>query len=380
MDYLSQPFGFKVRKALRYTFLYGPIHTYIKVRGQQHLKRKMDRWPARKPIGSGQVVGLIGCGNYAYTTIAYWLTKRHGRVIAACMDRNLDRAASLSAQYRIPVYTVDADEMLKMEQIALVYVASNHASHADYAIQALSHGKHVYIEKPHVMSEQELVRLLKAMDEFPGRVFLGFNRPGSRFGRITRAYLDRESGPGVYNWFVAGHAVEPGNWYFKPEEGGNVLGNLCHWTDFVFQLVPTNTYPIRITPTAARLQDSNIAVSFTFGDDSIAVISYSAKGHAFEGVRERFSAHKGNCLVSMNDYRRMTIDVFDVKRHWWNWYRDHGHCDNIVGAFENVVENRPYDREARRRYIGNTAWLFLKTREALESGREIVVHPFDDRP
>ena len=379
MDYLSQPFRFKVRKALRYTLLYGPFRTYVKVLGQRHMRRKFDHWPDRRPIGPRQVVGIVGCGNYAYTTIAYYLSRRAGRVIAACMDRNLERAASLSERFRVPVYTTDAEEMLAAPQVRLVYVASNHASHAEYAIQALQRGKHVYIEKPHVVSEEQLVRLLQAMDASPGRVFLGFNRPSSRFGRIIRAHLDRESGPGVYNWFVAGHAIEPNHWYYKPEEGGRVLGNLCHWTDFVLRLVPTGTYPIRITPTAARLRDSDIAVTYTFGDDSIAVISFSAKGHTFEGVRERFSAHKGNCLISMDDYRRMTIDVVDVKRRWWNWYRDHGHRDNIVGAYESVVGDAPYDRAANRQYVANTAWLFLRTREALESGKEVVVHPFDDR-
>jgi predicted dehydrogenase len=381
VDYLSQPFRFKVRKALRYTLLYGPSRTYVKVLGQRHMRRKFDRWPARGSVAPGQLVGIIGCGNYAYTTIAYYLTKHAGRVIGACMDRNLERAASLVLRYRVPVYTTDVEELLAAEPVRLVYVASNHASHAEYAIQALRRGKSVYIEKPHVVSEEQLVRLLQAMDACPGRVFLGFNRPGSRFGRIIRAHLDREPGPGMYNWFVAGHAIEPNHWYFKPEEGGRVLGNLCHWTDFILQLVPTEAaYPIRITPTAARLRDADIAVTYTFADDTIAVISFSAKGHTFEGVRERFSAHKGSCLVSMDDYRRLTIDVLDVKRRWWNWYRDHGHRDNIVRAYENVVRDEPYDRVARRRYVANTAWLFLKTREALESGKELAVHPFDDRP
>jgi len=380
VDYLSQPFGFKVRKALRYTLLYGPSRTYIKVLGQRHMRRRFDRWPARRPVGPGQVVAIIGCGNYAYTTIAYYLTKRAGRVIGACMDRNLERAASLGQRYQVPLYTTDAGEVLSAEGIRLVYVASNHASHAEYAIQALQHGKHVYIEKPHVVSEEQLVRLLQAIDASPGRVFLGFNRPGSRFGRAIRAHLDRETGPGVYNWFVAGHAIEPNHWYFKPEEGGRVLGNLCHWTDFILQLVPADAYPIRITPTAARLRDTDIAVAYTFGEDTIAVISFSAKGHTFEGVRERFSAHKGNCLITMDDYRHMTIEVGPVKRRWWNWYRDHGHRDNILGAWASVAASAPYDREARRRYVANTAWLFLKTREALESGKEVLVHPFEDRP
>ena len=41
------------------------------------------------------------------------------------------------------------------------------------------------------------------MSRTEGKVFLGFNRPLSRFGRIIAERLAAESGPGMYNWFVA---------------------------------------------------------------------------------------------------------------------------------------------------------------------------------
>ncbi len=379
MDYLSQPLRFKLKKVLRYALLYGPSRTFVKVMGQRHMHRRAaPPVITREEIGPGQIVGIIGSGNYAFTTIAYYLTKRFGKVIGVCMDRNIGRAASLSESYGVPVYTADATELMQDERIRLVYIASNHASHAEYAIEALRSGKHAYIEKPHVVSEDQLVRLVRAMEVSPGKVFLGFNRPGSRFGRIIQQYLARESGPGMYSWFVAGHAIEPNHWYFKPEEGGRVLGNLCHWTDFILRLVPENAYPIRISPTVARQRDTDIVVTYTFPEDTVAVISFSAKGHTFEGVRERFNAHKGNCLIAMDDFRRLTIDVLDVKKRWFNLYRDHGHRRNIEAAYESVKSDAPYDREGQRSYIWNTARLFLKTKEALESGEPVTVHGFGE--
>ena len=108
----------------------------------------------------------------------------------------------------------------------------------------------------------------------------------------------------MYAWFVAGHAIDPDHWYFKPEEGGRVLGNLCHWTDFVYQMVPPqNRYPIKITPTRWEKSDCDIAVTYLFGDGTVAAITFSAKGHTFEGVRERFSAHRGDVLISLDDFK-----------------------------------------------------------------------------
>ncbi|MFZ0963029.1 MAG: Gfo/Idh/MocA family oxidoreductase [Terriglobia bacterium] len=374
MNYLQQPLAFKLRKVWRYAQVYGPSRTYIKVRAQLHMSRSPEvLHPVRQPTAE-QSVGLIGCGNYAFSNIAYYLTRACGHVIGGCMDLDRSRAASLSRHYRVPLYTDSADELLANPAIRLVYIASNHSSHAEYAVAALRHGKDVYIEKPHVVSAHQLKRLVAVMAEPAGKVFLGFNRPGSRFGMLIRSHLENESGPGMYNWFVAGHDIDPGHWYFREEEGGRVLGNLCHWTDFILRLMPMEScYPIRVNPTRAEKSDSDIAVTFTFADGTIAIITFSAMGHTFEGVRERFNAHKGNCLVSMDDFRRLTIDIGPQKKTYFNWYRDHGHARNILSAFESVRKNLPYDRAAQISCVWNTGWLFLKTKEALESCREITI-------
>jgi predicted dehydrogenase len=275
----------------------------------------------------------------------------------------------------VPQFSDDAADVLDNDHVRLVYVASNHASHAEYAIQALERGKHVYIEKPHVTSYDQLDRLVAAMGSSSGRVFLGFNRPDSGFGQLLLEHLGRESGAGMYSWFVAGHAIDPGHWYFSPEEGGRVLGNLCHWTDFVFRMAG-QSFPIRITPTRGAKSDADIAVSYTFPDETIAVITFSAKGHTFEGVKEHLSAHRGNCLVSMDDYERMTIEVREQKTRYRNRFRDQGHQRIVLHAYDAAMQPEPYDRDRESRYIANTAWLFLKTREALETNSALTIRAY----
>jgi predicted dehydrogenase len=275
MDYTTQSFTFKLKKALRYIRLYGIGRSLIKIKGQYHMKKKYESLPQIRPqIRKECHVGIIGCGNFAFSNIAYYLRKNYGKVIHAAMDIHIERAASLFEKYSLNYYTEDADKLISDPAIDIVFIASNHASHAEYAIKALERGKSVHIEKPHVVTEDQLSRLCSAMSRSKGKVGLGFNRPHSWIGREIKRHLDSQSGAAMYNWFIAGHEMPPDHWYFKEEEGGRVLGNLCHWTDFVYQMVPPEKrYPIKITPTRSEKSDCDIAVTYTFGDGSIAAFT-----------------------------------------------------------------------------------------------------------
>ena len=333
------------------------------------------------PPQDGGHVGLIGCGNFAYSNIAYYLKKNYGHVIRAAMDIDIHRAASLYENYGLRYYTDDAEEIISDPKIKLIYIASNHATHAEYAIQALSAGKNVHIEKPHVVSEDQLNRLCSTISVCRGKVNLGFNRPQSRIGQMIKSYLDSQPGPAIFNWFIAGHEISPEHWYFKKEEGGRVLGNLCHWTDFVLQLIPQeNRYPLTIIPTCGTKSDCDIAVSYIFGDESLAAITFSAKGHTFEGVRERFAAHKGNVLISMDDFKTLKIEIIEKKHKFSPLFRDHGHENCIKESYNMMTQKQKNNIETGRsiRYIWETGSLFLRTKQALEENKKITISPFDD--
>ena len=384
MDNLRQPLKFKLRKALRYVRLYGLGRTAVKARSQQHMERRFDPLPPQRyDRQSPRHVGILGCGKFSYAQTAYYLTSAHGKVIRGAMDVDVHRAASLFHRYDLDYYTADAARILDDSQIDLVYVASNHASHAEYAIEALERGKHVHIEKPHVVNEDQLVRLCRAMNESPGKVALGFNRPQSRIGREIKRYLDEQSGPSMLNWFVRGHAVPKDHWYFDADEGGRLLGSLCHWTDFVLQLVPPESrFPITINPTRGADWQAGIAVTYVFGDGSIAAITFSDSGYAFEGVRERFSGHRGEALITVDDFQTLRVDVVEQRHVLRQRFRDHGHKASVLNSYTLA---RPGTRRgAEVGYVWETGQLFLQTKVALEEQRSITLEAYApaaaDRP
>ena len=376
MDYTKQKLSFKIKKTLRYLSLYGPTRTLIKVKAQYHMNKNYgDAFPDfSKNNSKGRHVGIMGCGNYAYGVIGFYLTKNFGKKIKSSMDVNLSRAASLAERFKLSSYSNKPEEIINDDKINLVYIASNHFTHAEYAIEALKRNKSVHIEKPHVVNRDQLNRLTETIKESKGKVRLGFNRPASRFGKLILDHLKKESGTTMINWFVAGHKIDPSHWYFHDKEGGRILGNLCHWTDFIYQMInEKDRFPIRIIPTRSEKADCDISVSYVFGDGSIASITFSAKGHTFEGVREKLNVHKGNTLITMDDYEKMRVDVVDKKIVYKNFFRDHGHQHNIMRSYEMISKDK--DGESLK-YIYESADLFLKTKEALEEKKEIVVEEF----
>jgi len=379
MDYITQSLSFKIKKALRYLRLDGPSRTLIKIKGQYHMKRQYKTLPSVRPERKRGHVGIIGSGNFPFSNIAYYLHKNYGHVIRAAMDIDINKAASLFEEYHLNYYTDDVQKLLLDPAIDLIYIASNHASHAEYAIMALQSGKCVHIEKPHVVTYDQLSRLCSAMLDTKGKVSLGFNRPDSQIGKMIKSSLDSQTGTSMLNWFVAGHEIPDDHWYFKEEEGGRVLGNLCHWTDFVYQMIsPESRYPITIRPTRAEKSDCDIAVTYVFGDGSIAAITFSAKGHTFEGVRERFAAHRGNVLISMDDFKHLTIEVVEKRHILSKMFRNHGHERRIKQSYEMVRSSAELSPGCTVKYVWETGELFLKTKKALEKDNVITLQPYNE--
>ena len=70
--------------------------------------------------------------------------------------------------------------------IRLVYIASPHSTHAQYAVDCLSSGKDVYIEKPIAVSLEQLSSLRNVQYSTGRNLYVGFNRPHSPFIKAIR--------------------------------------------------------------------------------------------------------------------------------------------------------------------------------------------------
>jgi len=108
-----------------------------------------------------------------------------------------------------------------------------------------------------------------------------------------------------------------------------------------------------------------------FADRSCAAITFSAKGHAFEGVREILNVHKGNVLATLSDFQTLTVDVIENKSKTRLRHRDHGHEVNIVNSLERASSDAETGEDIR--YVLATARFFLAIRDAIDEGKPVSV-------
>jgi len=97
-------------------------------------------------------VGIIGCGNIstAYLELA---PRFVGYEVVACADLNPELASEQAAQFNCRALSVD--KLLADDSIDLVVNLTVPAAHFEVSSAILSSGKHVYSEKPYVLSLQE---------------------------------------------------------------------------------------------------------------------------------------------------------------------------------------------------------------------------------
>ena len=377
---INQGAFYKVKKVMRYIRLYGFLRTFVKVKGQYHMKSiegfTENIWinkACKSADNVNRCVAIIGCGYYPYSVIAFYMKSINKDFLRCTLDIDRPRARSLCFDYGGVYATDDLDAILSDKQVKLVFIASNHSSHAEYAERCIKAGKHVHIEKPHVVSYDQLEELTIAQKCSPDvKVFLGFNRPRSYLFSCLMEALKLQSGPSMINWFIVGHHLEDNHWYYDAKEGGRILGNLSHWSDLTLHLVGIeNAFPCEIIPATLPGSKSDYIVAINFADGSAAVISFSAKGQTATGVRELLNLQKQDCLASLSNFEALTIDVGDFKKTYKPFYRDHGHRNNILNSYSSALSSASTGESLE--YIRSTARFFLAIRDAMAMGEKIVI-------
>lgn len=366
----------RLAKVWRYLWLYGPARTRAKIEAAFHMKRRFDRIPPSHPPRAGQHVGIIGCGTYAYAIIAWNLWRLRGPVIRTVMDVDVHRAASLGTRYGAAVWTNDARRVIDDPEIDLVFIASDHASHAPYAVEALARGKHVHLEKPHVVNAAQLDALCEALQRSSSRLHIGFNRPHAPLFHTLERAVRAEAGPTTVSCFVVGHVLEQSHWYLDPRQGGRSLGNLCHWTDLIERLCPAeNRRPVLLRPLPSTDPTRQLGVGIGYEDVS-ASVTMSALGPTFEGVRESLRLQRGRLIAALDDFQTLRLDHDTATRRAVSRLRDAGHSA-MIGCSLDMARRGGFSGDSIQEVV-ESGRLMLATQRALDTQRDVWLQAWDD--
>jgi len=184
-------------------------------------------------------VGIIGCGNIstAYLELA---PRFVGYSIVACSDLNRELAEAQAAQFNCRALSVD--ELLADATINLIVNLTVPAAHYEVSRAILTAGKHVYSEKPYVLSLDEGNSLKTLADKNNVRIgsapdtFLGGSHQRARVC-IDADMIGRVVGGSCY---FQTHGME--NWHPQPDffyqaGGGPVLDMGAYYLSNLVQML-----------------------------------------------------------------------------------------------------------------------------------------------
>lgn len=127
-----------------------------------------------KAVSAEPSIGFIGAGSFANNVLLPAL-KGNCNFVGITSNRS-NTSRNMGDKYGFSYCTDETSELLEDKNINTVFVATRHDSHATYVLEALKNKKHVFVEKPLCLHEEELEQIKKVHEESNSLLMVGFNR------------------------------------------------------------------------------------------------------------------------------------------------------------------------------------------------------------
>lgn len=273
--------------------------------------------PTAQPAGSDQIrIAVVGAGGFAkgmhlpnlQALSAYYY-------IQAIMSRTGHNATATARQFAANYATTDYQKVLSDPEVDAVILTTRHHLHASMALDALKAGKHVLVEKPLALTQRELSEIeefYSALDPASGAPILltGFNRRFSPYARRIYELIQSRSNPMILNYRMNAGYIPLDHWVHGEEGGGRNIGEACHIYDLFTYLTGSQVVEVKaqgINPTTGYYsRRDNFVATMTFGDGSVATLTYTALG-AKDYPKEQLEVFVDGKVLVLNDYKRLTV-------------------------------------------------------------------------
>ncbi|MEV7866581.1 bi-domain-containing oxidoreductase [Streptomyces sp. NPDC088124] len=250
-------------------------------------------------------LAFVGAGNYATSMLLPHLARRDGVELATVVTTTALSAANAQRKFGFAGATTDLDAVLGDPSVDAVFVVTRHSSHAELTRRALLAGKAVFVEKPLALTEDELARVLAAVEESGNdRLQVGFNRRFAPLLREARQRFGARTGPASLRYLVNAGRLEHGSWYLRgATEGSRFAGEGGHFIDtasWLLEADPVSVYALT-TPGAEDLQ-----VVLGYPGGSTATIGYVTTGPA-GFPKETLDLVADGRALRLDDFVRATV-------------------------------------------------------------------------
>jgi predicted dehydrogenase len=176
-------------------------------------------------------VGIVGCGGIAQV-IHLPILKKHPLVkILAICDIDVSKAAVIADKFEIKNVYQDIADLLKKEQLHVVFILTPTNLHLPMSLMALEYGVHLFIEKPVAPTTSDAIRIQTKAKKVQKSVMVGMqNRFRTDVIALKKLLLAKDLGKLFFlsgKWLQAKHQGDKQPWLLqKNVSGGGVILDL----------------------------------------------------------------------------------------------------------------------------------------------------------
>ena len=319
--------------------------------------------------GQKGVIGIVGAGNFTKMTM---LPNMKGMAIKAIASANGVSGTALAQKHNIALSTTDYREILQDDEIDLVIITTRPNQHARMVVESLKANKHVFVEKPLAIFQEELNEVIAAMPtgETSPSLTVGFNRRFSPHVQKMKTLLG-DAQMNVVATMNAGFI--PANSWIQDRQvsGGRILSEACHFIDLISFLTGSRVVAVCMNAMGQNPSETsdNASILLRYENGSTGVINYFSNGNKAYS-KERVEVYSQERTLILDNFR--TLAGYGFKGFSkMNIQQDKGHKAQFQQLLERIKTGGkpliPFDD------LINTTQATLSAVESLKLGSWVLV-------
>lgn len=282
-------------------------------------------------------IGFIGAGSFAQSYLLPTAQKL-GSLNTVVTGTGIN-SKNVAQKFGFSSSSTNHMDIINNNNINTVFIATRHDTHASYAVDALKSKKHVFVEKPLAIDEDELRNIQSAYSSADSLLMVGFNRRFAPISEKAKQEFSKIGEPLVMNFRVNAGFIPKDHWTQTEAGAGRIIGEICHFIDLMQYF--TDSTPIKVyaeciaTENIKIKADDNIIINLKFSDGSVGVITYYANGDKAL-PKEYFEISAGGKIFIIDDFKGGSL-FNDFKQTKFNM-PGKGHKQEVE-QFLNAIAN-----------------------------------------
>ena len=297
--------------------------------------------PGETAAANSAVIGFVGAGNYASSVLVPAFSKTGARLKSVTSATGVS-SVHVGKRNGIEEATTDTEALISDDVINALVISTRHSSHARQVLAGLAQGKHIFVEKPLVLTREELDQVSQAYKQLEHKPLLmvGFNRRyAPQVQKITQLLAGKSAPKSMVMTINAGF-IPADHWVHDADiGGGRIIGEACHFVDLLRFIAGAPITRVSAVAMDSACKDT-VTIQLQFKDGSVGVVNYLANGSKAL-AKERLEVFCDGSVLQLDNFRTLKGFAVPGFRSDKLWRQDKGQSQCAQAFVDAITSGDP---------------------------------------